>query len=151
MTRAGRPDAAELHPANARGGPSPLPPRDDELDVNGKTISVRLTHWDLLALNVGFMPRLFGLWTALLCAALGSGLTLVLSIDLSATGRALLVTSVAVLSMATLASMAGFLFAVGIVGSSPLSNPLLEGRSYRFQPDGLCTRTGDRDAFIEWA
>jgi len=125
--------------------------RDDELDVNGKTILVRLTQWDLLALNVGFMPRLLGLWTSLLLAALAGGLTLVLSNDLSDLARALIVTGVAVAALAALASIAGFLFAVGIVTSSPLSNPLLENRSYRFQPDGLCARTGERETIIEWA
>lgn len=128
-----------------------MPSREDELDVNGKTILVRLTQWDLLTLNVGFMPRLVGLWTTLTLAALAGGLTLLLSNDLSSTTRALLVTGVAIALIGTLASMTGFLFAVGIVTSSPLSNPLLEGRAYRFQPDGLRTRTGERDTFIEWS
>ena len=128
-----------------------MPPGDDELDVNGKTIVVRLTQWDLLALNVGFMPRLLGLWTTLLLASLGGGLTLVLANDLSATARALLVSSVAVALLGALASMAGFLFAIGIISTSPQSNPLLEGRSYQFQPDGLRTRSGERDALIEWS
>lgn len=123
--------------------------RHDELDVNGKTIVVRLTQWDLVALNVGFMPRVGALWAALLLTAGGAGLTHLLVKDLPGAARAGLVLVAAAALMATLASMAGFLFAVGVASSSPVDDPLRD-RSYTFQPEGLRAQTGGGDVLIEW-
>jgi hypothetical protein len=123
---------------------------DGELDVNGRTVVVRLTQWDLLALNVGFMPRLGTLWGGLLLVALGAGLGLVLSDDLPELARTGLIMLAAVAFVAALASMAGFLFSVGIISTAPVSDPSLLDHSYTLQPDGLRTRAGDLDAFVEW-
>jgi hypothetical protein len=125
--------------------------QDDELDVNGKTIVCRLTQWDLLTLNVGFMPRLATLWAGLLLLALGAGFGVVLSDGLSELARTLLVLVSAAALLGALASMAGFLFAIGIVSSSPVDNPLSIDHSYTLGPEGLLTRTGKLDAFIEWS
>jgi hypothetical protein len=124
--------------------------QDDELDVNGRTIVVRLTQWDLVALNVGFMPRLCAVWLALLLVALGAGLGLVLLGDTPGLLRAVLVSVGAIGVVAALASVAGFLFAI-IVAGAPAANPLLLDHAYTFQADGLRARTGERDVFIEWA
>jgi hypothetical protein len=104
-----------------------------------------------VALNVGFMPRLCAVWLALLLVALGAGLGLVLAGETPGLTRAVLVSVGAVGVAAALASMAGFLFAIGVVASTPASNPLLLDHAYTFQPDGMRTRTGERDVFIEWA
>jgi hypothetical protein len=124
---------------------------DGEIDVNERTIVVRLTQWDLVVLNVGFMPRLCALWVMLLLVALGAGFGVVLSNGLHELTRTLLVCLCALGVVGTLASMAGVLAAMGIVSSSPVDNPLLGDRAYTFQADGLRTRTGERDIFIEWA
>jgi hypothetical protein len=125
--------------------------QEDELDVNGKTIVCRLTQWDLLALNVEFMPRLGTLWAGLLLLSLGAGSLVVLSDGVSELARTLLVLASAAALLGALASMAGFLFAIGIVSSSPVHNPLLIDHSYTFEREGLLTRTGDHEAFIEWS
>lgn len=122
--------------------------QDDEFDVSGKTIAVRLTQWDLLVLNAGFMPRLCALWAGLLALALGAGL--LLSGGHSGASRVALVSVGAVALIAVVASMAGFLVAVGIVASSPVSNPLREDYTYTFQSEGLRARTAKRDMLIEW-
>lgn len=123
--------------------------RDAEFDVSGKTITVRLTHWDLVRINLGFMPRLWAAWTAGAVLALGAGVVRLSMPELGSVSRAGLVVLSAVALVATLASVAGFLAAVAIALSTPYHS-LLGARSYTFQADGLHERSSAQDTLIEW-
>jgi len=123
--------------------------RDAEFDVSGKTIAVRLTHWDLVRINLGFMPRLWAAWTAGAVLALGAGIVRLSMPELGSVSRAGLVVLGAVALVATFASMAGFLAAVAIALSTPYQS-LLGDHTYTFQADGLHERSFAKDTLIEW-
>jgi hypothetical protein len=123
--------------------------RDTEFDVSGKTIAVRLTHWDLVRINLGFMPRLWAAWTAGAVLALAAGIVRLSMPDLGSVSRAGLVVLGAVALLATFASMAGFLAAVAIALSTPYHS-LLGEHTYTFQADGLHERSSAKDTLIQW-
>jgi hypothetical protein len=125
--------------------------RDSEFDVSGKPVTVRLTWWDLARVNLGFMPRLWAIWAVGVALALGAWLVRVSMSDLAESSRGALVVVSAVATVATLASMAGFLCAVAIALTSPASSSeLLGDHTYTFQPEGLRDQTSVKDTLIEW-
>jgi len=123
--------------------------RETEFDVSGKPITVRLTHLDLVRINLGFMPRLWAAWTAGAVVALVAGVLRVSMPALEGASRAGLIVLSAIALVATFASMAGFLAAVALALSTPYHS-LLGAHTYTFQPDGLREQTPLRDTLIEW-
>lgn len=117
--------------------------------MSGKSVSVRLTWWDLVRINVGFMPRLCASWVIGAVVAVGAG---VLHQTLAGPSRAALVLLSAVALAATFASVAGFLAAVAIVLSTPpWFDELLGDHTYTFEREGLRDRTARQETVIEWA
>jgi hypothetical protein len=121
-----------------------------DVELPESPITVTLTRWDLVRLNVSLMARIRSTWMLLVVMTLGAGLLHASIGGLPSTARAWLIMSLAVAMAAAMGSGAGLVVAVFLVlfGSDP--DTALGDRTYLFEADGLRERTSGNDSIIRW-
>jgi YcxB-like protein len=115
-----------------------------------RSVTVQLTRWDLLWLNVGVMARWRGAWVAVVSAIIGAVVLQARAQNMTGAGRGWLVLASAVLLTAAVASIAGCLVALGVMLFSSGEASLLGQHTYTFHDDGLRERTDASDTLIRW-
>jgi hypothetical protein len=120
------------------------------LELPEKPISVSLTRWDLVRLNVNLMTRIRSTWLLLVVMMLASALLHTTLGGLPGTTRAWLVMSLAVVMAAAMGSVAGLIVAVLLVLFSTDPSSPLGDRSYSFEADGLREKAPGNDTIIRW-
>jgi YcxB-like protein len=115
-----------------------------------KPVTVTLTRWDLVRLNVSLMARIRSTWMLLVVMTLAAGLLHASIGGLPGTSRAWLVMGLGVAIAAALGSAAGLVVAVFLVLFCPDPDTTLGDKTYRFEADGLREKTSVNDTIIRW-
>jgi len=123
---------------------------DSEWD-GARSVTVHLTRWDLLWLNVGVMSRWHGAWLAGLSAVIGALALQAWARDITGSGRGGLLMASAVLLTAAVASAGGCLVALGVMLFSSREGSVLGEHTYSFHNDGLRERSGAGDTLLRWS
>jgi hypothetical protein len=124
--------------------------RGDSQWDGARSVTVQLTRWDLLWLNVGVMSRWHRAGVAGLSAVIGALVLQACAQSMTGVGRSWLVLASAVLLTAAVAAAAGCLVALGVMIFSNREASLLGQHTYTFHDDGLRERTDASDTLIRW-
>ena len=115
-----------------------------------RSVTVRITRWDLLWLNLGVMSRWSRTWLVGLSAGVVAVLLQAWAAEVSAGSRGWLVMGSAVLLTATVAAAAGCVVALGVMLFSPSEGGVLGEHIYTFQDDGLSEQARGSHTLIRW-